>query len=407
MSMVLWRTRRSRVLCSMSTACCAFVFTATKRMVGPAIPYLTGVYGGGLALVEKLAAAVEAHGGRIIYETTAVDLIRDEEDEIAGARVVGPDGRSRRLRSAAVVLASGGFEGNSEMMARYLRPASRYYRPISRGGYYNKGEGICMALSAGAAPAGDYTASHHEPIDPRSDLPEAMVTAFPLGIMVNADGERFIDEASPDIAYFQEEPCKAIARQPGGIGYFIYDAKIDKVPHWRTLIRSMHPPIEAPKLSELAEMIGVPADALDRMVKAYNAACVDGPVSVSSFDGRATNGVTPPKSNFAHDLAGTVRVLPRDRRHHLHARWTQGHQGRPGRRLRRKADEGPVRRRRDRWHHLRALSRPDRCPKGMGLRPAGRLTRRFRGALGPRLRIEGRVVIRNPHPASEKAGRFA
>jgi tricarballylate dehydrogenase len=122
-----------------------------------------------------------------------------------------------------------------------------------------------MALDAGAAPAGDFGGSHHEPVDPRS-LPEAMISAFPLGIVVNQRGERFIDEASSDIAYSQEEPCKAIARQPGGIGYFLYDSKIDEVPNWRTLIRSAHPPIEAPTLHELAVKLKIPPVRLEQTV---------------------------------------------------------------------------------------------------------------------------------------------
>lgn len=268
----------------------------------PEIPFLTGIYGGGLALVETLCAEIERRGGDIHYQTTAIGLLQDEEGGVAGVRVTGREGRQRHICAPAVVLACGGFEGNPEMMARYLGPASRYYRPIARGGYYNKGEGIQMALAAGAAPAGDYSASHHEPVDPRSDLPEAMVTAFPLGIMVNREGERFIDEASSDIAYFQEEPCKAIARQPGGIGYFIYDARINDAANWRTLIRSTHPAIEAPTLAELAIKLEIPGDRLRSTVEAYNLGCSPGPLDPRHFDGRATKDVIPPKSNFARPI---------------------------------------------------------------------------------------------------------
>ena len=269
----------------------------------PPLPGVMGIYGGGLALVETLCAAVEERGGTILYETTAVELLRDADFEIAGVRATDSQGRSVRICGASVVLASGGFEGNPEMMARYLGPASRFYRPIARGGYYNKGEGIQMALGAGAAPAGDFTGSHHEPIDPRSDLPEAMITAFPLGILVNQDGLRFVDEASSDLGFAQEAPCKAIARQPGGIGYFLYDSKIDDVPHWRTLIRSTHPAIEAPSLPELAAKIGVPAATLQATVDEFNRGCTDGPLESAFFDGRATTAVTPPKSNFARTIS--------------------------------------------------------------------------------------------------------
>lgn len=269
----------------------------------PAIGAVTGIYGGGLAIVETLCAAIEARGGTILYETTAVELIRDDGGDIAGLRVNHKEGKSLRIAARAVVLASGGFEGNYEMMARYLGPASSFYRPVARGGYYNKGECIQMALAAGAAPAGEYSGSHHTPVDPRSDLPEAMIVAFPLGVVVNQKGERFIDEASSDPRYYQKEPCHAIARQPGGIGYFIYDSRINEVPNWRTLIRSTHPPIEAATLAELASQLEIPADKLQHTISEYNKGCTDGPLDVRTFDGRATKGVAPQKTNFARTIS--------------------------------------------------------------------------------------------------------
>ena len=269
----------------------------------PAIPPVTGIYGGGLAMVETLCAAIEMRGGKILYEATAVELMKDGDGEIAGVRVIDSEGKSCRIAASAVVLASGGFEGNYEMMARYLGPASSFYRPVARGGYYNKGECIQMALAAGAAPAGEYGGSHQSPIDPRSDLPEALISAFPLGVVVNQKGERFIDEASSDANYYQKEPCEAIARQPGGIGYFIYDSKINEVPNWRTLIRSTHPPIEAATLAELASRLGIPPDKLQQTISSYNEGCTDGPLDASSFDGRATKGVAPEKSNFARTIS--------------------------------------------------------------------------------------------------------
>src|SRR4029077_15692484 len=96
----------------------------------------------------------ERHGGRILYETTARQLLRDSAGRILGVRTADRGGRSRRLHARSVVLARGGFEGNPEMLTRYLGPQARYLRPVARGGYYNKGEGIQMAVSAGAAPAG-------------------------------------------------------------------------------------------------------------------------------------------------------------------------------------------------------------------------------------------------------------
>jgi len=267
----------------------------------PPVPALTGIYGGGLALVDALCPAFEALGGKIVYETTATDLVRDDQGKVIGL-CAEQGGERIEIRANAVVLASGGFEGNKEMMARYLGPSSKFLRPIARGGWYNKGEGIRMALDAGAAGAGDYTDCHREPVDPRSNMPEALVNAFPLGIVVNQNGERFMDEASSDPSFFQEGPCIAVSEQPGGVGYFIYDSRIDEVTGWRAAIRSDQPPIEADKLEELADKIGIPASALLETVHAFNLGCVDDPLDATTFDGRATHGVKPAKSNFARPL---------------------------------------------------------------------------------------------------------
>ena len=74
--------------------------------------------GGGLALVEALAEAVERHGGRILYETTARQLLQDPAGRILGVRAVDRAGRSHALHARSVVLASGGFEGNPELLTR-------------------------------------------------------------------------------------------------------------------------------------------------------------------------------------------------------------------------------------------------------------------------------------------------
>ena len=122
-----------------------FITESTTRMA-PA--------GGGLALVEALAAHAETVPDRIAihYETTARRLIQDDEGRANGVEATGANNRTARLHARAVVLASGGFEGNPEMLSRYLGPQSQFIRPVARGGYYNRGEGIRMALEIGAAP---------------------------------------------------------------------------------------------------------------------------------------------------------------------------------------------------------------------------------------------------------------
>ncbi|RYY84120.1 MAG: FAD-dependent oxidoreductase, partial [Comamonadaceae bacterium] len=150
--------------------------------------------GGGAALVEALAARAEQLGVAFHYETTAMALEQRPDGGVAGLKVRDRSGATRVL-GGPVVLACGGFEGNAEMMTRYVGPRSVYLRPVCKGGYYNRGEGIVMGLAAGAATSGDFGSYHAEPVDPRSGIAEPSIFIFPYGILVNLDGKRFADEA--------------------------------------------------------------------------------------------------------------------------------------------------------------------------------------------------------------------
>ena len=271
-----------------------FITSTTPRMAP---------VGGGLALVEALAAAAERRGARFLYETTARQILRDSAGRILGARAIDRAGRSHALHARSVVLASGGFEGNPELLTRYLGPQARYLRPVARGGYYNRGEGIQMALAAGAAPAGDYGAFHAEPIDPRSGATEPVVLVFNYGVLVNAHARRFTDEAPKTVDATYEAITRLIWEQPNGIAYVILDAGIADVPNWRKSVRSDQPPVEASTLAGLAEQLGLDPLILAATVEAYNRACPDSTgFKPLQLDGLATRGLDPRKSNWARPL---------------------------------------------------------------------------------------------------------
>ena len=110
------------------------------------------------------------------------------------------------------------------MLTHYLGPRARYIRPVARGGYYNKGEGIRMALAAGAAACGDYGSFHAEPLDPRSGATEPVVLVFNYGILVNKNGARFVNEAPATVDATYEAITRIIFEQPDGIAYCILDS---------------------------------------------------------------------------------------------------------------------------------------------------------------------------------------
>ncbi|MGC1468320.1 MAG: FAD-dependent oxidoreductase [Sphingorhabdus sp.] len=265
----------------------AFITTTTTRLLP---------VGGGLAMVETLTAACMAKGVDFHFETTAQSLLR------TAGKVTGLATSSGELDANAVILACGGFEGNPEMLARYVGASAINLRPVARGGHYNKGEGIRMALDIGAAPNGDFGSYHAEPIDPRSGIAEPAIFTFPYGILVNKAGERFTDEAPGTVDAHYESVTRRIYEQRDGIAWMIADAKLDDVPNWQKGSRTDQPPVTGASVAKLAEKIGISADALSTTIDTYNAACGEGRFKPLEKDGLSTVGLTPPKSNWARPI---------------------------------------------------------------------------------------------------------
>lgn len=260
--------------------------------------------GGGLALITRLMQEAKALGADLRFRTTAVDLLRADDGRVLGVVAAGPEGARAPIRARATVLASGGFQGNPEMMTHYLGPRAAHIRPVARGGYYDKGEGIRMALAAGAAPAGDFGSYHAEPVDPRSRQPEAVVHIYPYGVLVNKRGERFVNEGPGPVDQHYDPITRTIAEQPEGIAWVIFDAGIDEIPRWKTAIRSEVPPLEAATLAGLVDRLGLPPRALET-IDAFNRAC---PADTSGFkplevDGLATQGLAIEKSHWCRPIA--------------------------------------------------------------------------------------------------------
>ncbi len=271
------------------------------QFITQATPRLLPV-GGGQAIVDALGAWAEEHGVTFRYQTTGRKLLQTPDGAIRGVRATSPDDGLTDVEAPTTVLASGGFEGNPEMLTQYLGPDAYRLRPVARGGLYNKGEGIRMALEIGAAPAGQYGDFHAEPIDPRSGGPEPSIMLFPYGILVNREGQRFVDEASDLVDRIYEPITRTIWRQPGGLAYFLTDAKVKDVPVYTRALRTEQPPIEAGSLHELAREIEVDFSTLDATVRRYNAAVLPGRFDPLRRDGLATRGLDPPKSNWARPI---------------------------------------------------------------------------------------------------------
>ncbi len=259
--------------------------------------------GGGAAIVQGLVGIVErTAGSEILYETEAVRLSDSEEGRINGVVVRGRDGLLRRLRAGSVVIASGGFEGNKEMLTQYLGERACDLPLIAPGPGYNRGDGIRMAMEVGADTAGQFDMFHGEPVDARTRKPDAVIYPYPYGIVVNRHARRFYDEGKNSFDSTFEEFAYEIWRRQEQRAFLIGDQTSLSVRGFSDVAFTDLPPITAGTIEGLAEQLGLDPGALQSTVAEYNAAIGPGRFDPYIFDGKCTIGLTPPKSNWAFPL---------------------------------------------------------------------------------------------------------
>ena len=126
--------------------------------------------------------------------------------------------------------------------------------------------------------------------------------AFPYGVLVNRDGQRFVDEAPGSIDAHYEETTLTIAEQKQGIAFCILDDKINRIENWKRCVRSDRPPETAPDVVTLGKKLGFDGAAASRTIAAFNQACRPGNFDPKILDGLATENLTPRKSNYAVPL---------------------------------------------------------------------------------------------------------
>jgi tricarballylate dehydrogenase len=262
--------------------------------------------GGGPGLVEALHGAARRQGIDVLYGARARSLLLDER------RVRGVEarqgGRSFAIAAKAVVLACGGFEANAEWRTRYLGPGWDLAKV--RGTRFNTGDGIRMALDAGAMPYGHWSGCHAVAWD--RNAPEFGDLAvgdgfqkhsYPFGIIVNARGERFVDEGADFRNYTYAKYGRIVLEQPSQFAWQVFDGKVLHLLRDEYRIREVTK-ARADTLEDLAgKLEGVDRAGFLREMAAYNGAIRrDIPFDPTVKDGRRTDGLAVPKSNWANPI---------------------------------------------------------------------------------------------------------
>lgn len=261
------------------------------------------VQAGGPGLVDSLYRAAEKRGIEIVYDAWVRDLVRSDL-EVTGVRVA-VDRQEREILASAVVLACGGFEANAEWRTRYLGPGWDLAKV--RGSRYNTGDGLRMALDAGAQPYGHWSGCHavswERNANDFGDLaltPQYQRHSYPLCVMVNREGKRFVDEGADFRNYTYAKYGQAVLAQPGQLAWQVFDSKVSHLLRDEYRTRNVSK-VRADTLEELADKI----EEIDKAqflatVAEFNASIdTDAAFDPNIKDGRSatSNGVV--RSNWA------------------------------------------------------------------------------------------------------------
>ena len=259
---------------------------------------------GGLGLMESLYTRAEQPGIDLQYGARAMQLNRENGDWHVG---VHQEEQSKTFSAPAVILATGGFHANVLWRAKYLGP--NWDLAKVRGSRFNTGDGIEMALSAGAVAHGNWTGCHsvfydlNAPAFGDINLLNQQKNYFTLGIVVNADGKRFVDEGLDFRNYTYSRMGSRVLAEPGAVAWQIFDAKtVDLLPDEYRVRHATR--ITADTLEELATKLdGINERSFLQTVAEFNAAIETSvPFNPAIKDGRGTRGLQIPKSNWAQAI---------------------------------------------------------------------------------------------------------
>jgi tricarballylate dehydrogenase len=259
--------------------------------------------GQGKGLSKAWFASAEQKGVEVRYDACALRLTQAESGKVNGVIVREQDG-IKALTAKAVVLGSGGFEANTEWRVRYL--GGHWGAAKVRGCAFNHGDGLRMALELGALPFGDWRGCHATPIS--QDAPayaDPFMTdktnrlSYVYGVMLNLEGKRFLDEGYDVHPMTYALYGGLILGQPEGQAYQIFDAKVVHLLEGRYATEQ---PVSGDTLQSLFDKIRINKEQALKTIREYNEAAGHGTFVPTKLDGMHTQGLTPPKTNWAQRL---------------------------------------------------------------------------------------------------------
>jgi fumarate reductase flavoprotein subunit len=175
----------------------------------------------GSEIVKLLRKRCKDLGVRLFTRCPVKKILINKKGSEIGVLATMKD-KQLKITAKSVIIATGGYGSNKELLKRYC---SSYIEKMIYLGVPMEGDGLLMAMEAGAATEGLGTLMLHTHIFPGSKYVNA-ISQEPFTIFVSENGERFLDET---ITFKPPECGNAIDRQPNKCVYSLFDEKIKNI----------------------------------------------------------------------------------------------------------------------------------------------------------------------------------
>ncbi|MEM7536592.1 MAG: FAD-dependent tricarballylate dehydrogenase TcuA [Chloroflexota bacterium] len=262
--------------------------------------------GRGIGLVNGLFARAAELGIEVWYEAAGTELLTDDDGRINGINVLR-NGELETVQTKAVVLACGSYEGS--MKKRIAQMGAEWEKAILRGTEFNTGDGIDMAVAVGAVKYGDWHMGHaistdaNAPIVGDFEQPGDIFkkSSYPLGLIINKEGKRFVDEGADFRNYTYAKYGREVLKQTDSVAYHVFDGQVADLlrSEYREEICTKH---ESDTLEGLVDQMDVDQAQFVQTIHEYNLAVQDGDFNPQVLDGKGTVGLDIPKTNWANTI---------------------------------------------------------------------------------------------------------
>ena len=205
----------------------------------------------GAYIVPILEKNLQDRNVQFLFDTTANEIIM-KDGKAVGIKATGKDGHKVTINAKSVVIATGGFGANAEMVEKY-KPELKGFATTNAEGA--QGQGIEMATAVGAATVDMDQIQIHPTVHIEEDGNAHLITEGLRGdgaILVNAEGKRFYDEVST-----RDKVSAAIIAQPEKSAWLVVDqSMVDKSAVIAGYIKSGYT-VTGATYEELAKAMGV------------------------------------------------------------------------------------------------------------------------------------------------------